>query len=105
MSGHPLARQRSLVMDRLILAGVVFLFLGALALAAEPPRTDALGDPLPPRALLRIGTSRLGHANRLDHVAFSADGKSLATAATFTDKSVCVWNVADGKQLFRQEML
>jgi WD40 repeat protein len=88
----------------LVTLAVPLVLIGSLARAAEPPRTDALGDPLPPRALLRIGTSRLGHADRVDHAALSADGKSLATAATFTDPSVCVWNVPDGKRLFRQEL-
>ncbi len=68
--------------------------------ADDPPRTDPLGEPLPPRALARIGTSRFGHADRLDHAAFSADGKRLATTSTFTDRSVCVWDMAHGKRLF-----
>src|SRR5262249_48370645 len=72
--------------------------------ADAPPRADAFGDPLPPRVVLRIGTTRLGHANRLDHVALTADGKSLATAATFTDPSVCVWDTADGKRRFGQDL-
>src|SRR5438270_833796 len=86
------------------LLALIVISTGSLALADQPPRLDALGDPLPPQALLRIGTTRLGHASRLDHVALSADGKTLVTVATFTDPSVCVWDASDGKRRFRQEV-
>jgi WD40 repeat protein len=58
----------------------------------------------PPKVLLRIGASFFGHSDRLEYVTFSADGKYLATAATFTDPSVCVWDLADGNRRFRQEL-
>jgi hypothetical protein len=40
----------------------------------KPERTDALGDPLPPGALLRIGTTRLRHQGVVSGVTFSPDG-------------------------------
>jgi WD40 repeat protein len=45
----------------------------------EPARVDAHGDPLPPGAVARLGTSRLRQVSRPGGVAFSADGKRVAT--------------------------
>jgi RNA polymerase sigma factor (sigma-70 family) len=58
--------------------------------------TDHLGDPLPPRARLRLGSSRLRHAGSVGPVVFSPDGKTLATGGT--DNAIRVWDVATGRQ-------
>src|SRR2546430_799038 len=48
---------------------------GRLKLAAGKPRVDRLGDPLPPGVLARMGSGRLRHADTLETVAFSPDGR------------------------------
>jgi WD40 repeat protein len=60
---------------------------------------DLFGDPLPPDALARLGTTRLRHGAKLTQVGFSADGKSLITAGQ--DGYVRVWDTSTGKELRR----
>jgi WD40 repeat protein len=56
--------------------------------------TDLYGDPLPPRAVARLGTMRLRHAHGIGDTALSADGKTLATGSRF---DLRLWDVASGK--------
>jgi WD40 repeat protein len=56
-------------------------FLAAPSDAGEP-RVDALGDPLPARALLRLGTSRWKAASYVDKLAFSPDDACLFSSGT-----------------------
>jgi RNA polymerase sigma factor (sigma-70 family) len=74
--------------------------------AAEPKlegdkqmRTDVYGDPLPPGALVRMGTVRLRH----DHSGFlasdiSPDGSVLATGGA---SSLRLWSMATGKLILQ----
>ena len=45
-------------------------------------RTDALGDPLPERALLRFGTKRFQHPSSSAQILLSKDEKSVVLLAT-----------------------
>jgi hypothetical protein len=66
-----------------------------LAFATGPPAAD----PLPEGALLRIGSPRLRHGGLVRAVAFSADGKRLASASH--DHTVSVWETGSGREVHR----
>jgi WD40 repeat protein len=69
--------------------------------AAEPSapsaRSDSSGDPLPPLARLRIGTTRLRHGGAIRAVSYSPDGRIAASAGL--DHSLRLWDLATGKGL------
>jgi WD40 repeat protein len=73
--------------------------LALAAPAAAQPRLDALGDPLPPGAVARLGTVRLRHAGTVRASQFSPDGTRLASV----DESgwLHLWDAATGKELWR----
>ncbi|HTU94064.1 MAG TPA: WD40 repeat domain-containing protein [Gemmataceae bacterium] len=75
---------------------------GALAPAVQaadkPLRTDLYGDPLPPGALMRLGTVRMRHVGL--EIAFAADGKSLFSFSS-RDKTIRHWDVGSGRELRR----
>jgi WD40 repeat protein len=87
-----------------------FAVIGALLLSAGvslgqqsdqgKPRTDLYGDPLPPGAILRMGSTRLKHSQAA--VAFSKDGKLLISAGDSGD--VRFWDVATGKEVRRMPL-
>jgi len=67
--------------------------------AALPPLVDGLGDPLPPGAFLRLGTQRLRHGSPVFSVAWSPDGKWLASGGGGADPSIRLWDGATGKEI------
>jgi WD40 repeat protein len=83
-----------------VLVGVVVAACSAAEPLAEPPqrRVDRYGDPLPDRAIARLGTERLRHGGSVTALAYSADGKLLASASN-DDNQVVVWEMPSGKRV------
>jgi WD40 repeat protein len=65
-----------------------------------PRRADRFGDPLPPGALLRLGTVRFQHGTFGCGAALSPDGKVLVTGG---GETLRVWDTATGRLLRRYE--
>jgi WD40 repeat protein len=86
---------------RLLAVGAVS-FLSAGVFAAPPPRAekpaavDRYGDPLPHGAVARIGTVRLQHAGGVSCVAYSPDGKTLASVGG--DRTIRFWDMITGRE-------
>src|SRR5262249_4432107 len=69
-----------------------------LAQDAKAPGNDRYGDPLPPGAIARLGTTRLRHVtSHIKDAAFSGDGKMLASVGW--DRRLHLWDTANGKEL------
>jgi RNA polymerase sigma factor (sigma-70 family) len=71
------------------------------AAEVREPRKDALGDPLPERALVRIGTTRLQHRGTIQAVTQSDDGRVLASCSL---DQLRVWDAKDGKLLWQFDL-
>lgn len=71
------------------------LLLFTCVRAEQKNDVDTLGDSLPEGAFARIGTQRLRHAARIAKVAFSSDGKLLASLGM--DGEVRVWDLSADK--------
>ncbi len=84
------------VLSRAIALLTCFL-LTTVTLRADEVRRDFFGDPLPERAIARLGTTRLRHGHSVFCLAFSPDGKRLASGGN--DFAATVWDVATGKEL------
>jgi WD40 repeat protein len=69
-------------------------FLGVPAAGAEPA-----ADSLPSGALARIGGVRLRHGSSVEVLAFTTEGKTLASAGR--DAMIRLWNVETGKERIR----
>lgn len=89
---------------------VASLWTGPWSFAAKPPdaakiappaqvATDAFGDPLPPGAIARLGCMRLRHGGRVSSLAYSPDGKLLASGGDFD--LIRLWDPHTGKEIRR----
>jgi RNA polymerase sigma factor (sigma-70 family) len=67
--------------------------------AGQADHLDAHGDPLPPDALARLGTVRLRPGGPVCGLAFSTDGRALATIGS--DFNLCMWQIPSGRLLAR----
>ncbi len=61
---------------------------------------DALGDPLPAGAVMRLGSTRWRHGDQIQSVCYSQDGKRDASAS-LGDGSVRIWDAETGRMLHR----
>jgi WD40 repeat protein len=79
-------------MSRLSSPGLLFVSLLATAppLAGEPTRANHFGDSLPPRALARLGSTRMLNCS------FSADGKTLVSAR---GSRIVIGELPDGREV------
>jgi WD40 repeat protein len=75
---------------------------GEPAPTEKAPRTDPRGDPLPEGALTRLGTLRLRHASPVSQLAFTAQGRTLASLGR--DNAFSLWQAGSGKELSRLEL-
>ena len=78
---------------RYLLATAVLFGLGSAA--AQTPRLDRYGDPLPAGAVARLGSLRLFCADDLANVVFSPDGRIVA--AVLQKGPTQFWEVATGR--------
>lgn len=81
-------------LNYVLLSGVLIIVSG------RPSRSDkpaAQSDALPAGALSRLGTQRFLNFGRVFSVAFSPDGRTLASGAW--DGTVRVWEIATGKEI------
>jgi WD40 repeat protein len=70
---------------------------GASATAAEPPRTDRHGDPLPKGAIARLGTLRMRGCR--GPVVFSPDGKYVVAGGGEGGAQIIFWDIATGRRV------
>ena len=80
---------------------------GPLADQARPDnaarRLDRFGDPLPPRASLRLGTTRRRHASGIAGIGFTRDGTAAVTAQD--DGLVRFWDAKSGLEIRTVDMM
>jgi WD40 repeat protein len=87
----------------ILIAAATYLVLIVPATAQTPPGrpsrpVDLYGDPLPPGASARLGTTRFKYpSHRLIGLAFSTDGGTLIGAGE--EQAIYFWDTATGRQL------
>lgn len=88
-----------------VLVAVLWLSLSPPTTNAQPPREpgparDALGDPLPSGAMLRLGSLRFRHPGTVYELALSPDERTIVSMG---DK-IIAWDAATGQELWRDEL-
>jgi hypothetical protein len=83
----------------MVLSAMTLVLAGQAAAQDAKPRLDELGFPLPTKAIARFGGNRLKHKGPVHGLAYSPDGKWLASAAA--DERVCVWDAKTGKLILQ----
>src|SRR5262249_3103339 len=63
---------------------------------------DERGEPLPPGALARLGTTSFRHPGRIGRPGYAPDGKLLATS-DYGAHFIRLWDLATGKEVGRLE--
>ncbi len=61
-------------------------------------RVDVYGDPLPPHAIARMGSLRFRALVAIESIAFTTDGRTLATSSS-RDENVVLWDAGTGRLL------
>jgi WD40 repeat protein len=72
----------------------------AVGQAPREPGVDSLGDPLPPNALLRLGSLRFRHPGTVYELALSPDERTIVSMG---DK-IIAWDAATGRQLWNDSL-
>ena len=70
----------------------------AVFLNPNDPSLDSIGDPLPPRAIMRFGTLRFQNPSSVNTMLLSPDDKHLIV---MTHSHLLCWDAATGKELWR----
>src|SRR5947209_2951062 len=91
--GPSMASLRMTLLRSLTVLVLAPVFPAGTTKARPPGRFDLFGDPLPPGALFRLGTTRLRHM--ASGVAWLPDRKTLVSAQA----EICLWDADTGKLL------
>ena len=85
-------------MQRQFLAAIIrgCMILSMATPVAAQPAVDQYGDVLPDGAVQRFGSSRFRHGRDLFALAFSHDGRQIASAA---ERSLRIWDASSGQEL------
>jgi WD40 repeat protein len=90
-----------------VLFAVAYGPLASQGQDAEPPaaaahRVDAIGDPLPPNARLRLGSRRFRHPSGVAEIALSPDEQTVV-AIGHHGGLLIAWDTATGQERWRQK--
>jgi WD40 repeat protein len=78
---------------------------GKRAATEKPVRTDRHGDPLPPGAVARLGTTRFRPGESIYQVRMAPDGNEVACLAGSVDEQrILVWDERTGKEVPRPKL-
>lgn len=87
------------LLSAMCLLGTCPVCEGQPAAFEDKPRTEPSGEGLPPGAIRRIGGLGLRHGEPVATLAFSPDGKLLASCSE--DATLRIWDVASAREVHR----